>query len=82
MLSRRPLFHGLLIGEPCQCSLRRPRINYQHLCGKNDNAFLAVDDVAVLQAAADRLSPQIIRNNSTIGRSFWAPNSPSGNAAR
>jgi len=28
---------------------------------KNDNAFLAVDDVAVLQAAADRLSPQIIR---------------------
>ncbi len=28
---------------------------------KDDNAFLAVDDVAVLQAAADRLSPQIIR---------------------
>ncbi len=28
---------------------------------KNDNAFLAVDDVAELQAAADRLSPQIIR---------------------
>jgi len=28
---------------------------------KNDNAFLAVDDVAVLQAAADRLSPTIIR---------------------
>lgn len=28
---------------------------------KNDNAFLAVDDVAALQAAADRLSPQIIR---------------------
>jgi hypothetical protein len=28
---------------------------------KNDNAFLAVDDVATLQAAADRLSPQIIR---------------------
>src|SRR5256886_8082101 len=27
---------------------------------KNDNAFLAVDDVAALQAAADRLSPQII----------------------
>jgi hypothetical protein len=28
---------------------------------KNDNAFLAVDDVAALQAAADRLSPGIIR---------------------
>src|ERR1051325_1163384 len=28
---------------------------------KDDNAFLAVDDVAALQAAADRLSPQIIR---------------------
>src|SRR5450432_1336648 len=28
---------------------------------KNDNAFLAVDDVAALQAAADRLSPSIIR---------------------
>jgi hypothetical protein len=27
---------------------------------KNDNAFLATDDVATLQAAADRLSPQII----------------------
>ena len=28
---------------------------------KNDNAFLRVDDVAALQAAADRLSPAIIR---------------------
>jgi hypothetical protein len=28
---------------------------------KNDNAFLAVDDAAALQAAADRLSPKIIR---------------------
>jgi len=28
---------------------------------KNDNAFLAVDDVAALQTAADRLSPAIIR---------------------
>jgi hypothetical protein len=28
---------------------------------KNDNAFLGVDDVAALQAAADRLSPTIIR---------------------
>jgi hypothetical protein len=28
---------------------------------KNDNAFLAVDDVVALQAAADRLSPAVIR---------------------
>jgi hypothetical protein len=28
---------------------------------KNDNAFLAVEDVAALQAAADRLSPALIR---------------------
>jgi hypothetical protein len=28
---------------------------------KNDNAFLAVNNVAALQAAADRLSPDIIR---------------------
>lgn len=28
---------------------------------KDDNAFLAVDDVAALQAAADRLSPTVIR---------------------
>ena len=28
---------------------------------KNDNAFLAVDDAAALQSAADRLSPAIIR---------------------
>ena len=28
---------------------------------KNDNAFLAVDDLAALQAAADRLSPALIR---------------------
>jgi hypothetical protein len=29
---------------------------------KDDNAFLAVGDVAALQAAADKLSPEIIRN--------------------
>ncbi len=28
---------------------------------KNDNAFLAVDDVQALQTTADRLSPEIIR---------------------
>ena len=37
--------------------LTRKRIGFR----KNDNAFLAVDDVAELQAAADRLSPDIIR---------------------
>ena len=37
--------------------LTRARIGFR----KNDNAFLAVADVAALQAAADRLSPQIIR---------------------
>ena len=37
--------------------LQRAHIGFR----KHDNAFLAVDDVAALQAAADRLSPQIIR---------------------
>ena len=37
--------------------LNRSKVGFQ----KNDNAFLAVDDVAALQAAADRLSPAIIR---------------------
>jgi hypothetical protein len=37
--------------------LNRKQVGFR----KNDNAFLAVDDVAALQTAADRLSPQIIR---------------------
>src|SRR5271167_1040036 len=37
--------------------LKRRQIGFR----KNDNAFLAVDEVAALQAAADRLSPEIIR---------------------
>lgn len=37
--------------------LNRNQIGFR----KHDNAFLAVDDVAALQAAADRLSPAIIR---------------------
>jgi hypothetical protein len=37
--------------------LNRAQIGFR----KNDNAFLAVDDVAALQAAADKLSPAIIR---------------------
>lgn len=36
--------------------LKRGKVGFR----KDDNAFLAVDDVAALQAAADRLSPQII----------------------
>ena len=37
--------------------LTRAQIGFR----KTDNAFLAVDDVAALQATADRLSPEIIR---------------------
>jgi hypothetical protein len=37
--------------------LKRKQIGFR----KDDNAFLTVDDVAELQGAADRLSPQIIR---------------------
>lgn len=37
--------------------LERAQVKFR----KNDNAFLAVDDVAQLQAAADRFSPEIIR---------------------
>jgi hypothetical protein len=37
--------------------LNRRKIGFR----KNDNAFLAVDDVAQLQAAAERISPEVIR---------------------
>src|SRR6266436_3876691 len=37
--------------------LKRAQVAFR----KNDNAFLAVEDVTTLQAAADRLSPQIIQ---------------------
>src|SRR6516165_9050688 len=37
--------------------LNRAQVGFR----KDDNAFLAVDDVAALQAAADKLSPDIIR---------------------
>ena len=39
---------------------------------KNDNAFLAVDDVAALQAAADRLSPAVILGPRTAGTRWVA----------
>jgi hypothetical protein len=37
--------------------LNRAQVGFR----KSDNAFLAIDDIAALQAAADRLSPDIIR---------------------
>ena len=40
---------------------------------KNDNAFLAVDDGAALQAAADRLSPAIIRKQLDYGTLILGP---------
>ncbi len=41
---------------------------------KNDHAFLAVDDVAALQAAADQLSPEIIASTaSTSGSAAPSP---------
>src|SRR5262252_394040 len=57
----RIVIHGHLNGLNGHCfveqELKRAHIGFR----KTDNAFLAVDDVAALQAAADRLSPQIIR---------------------
>ena len=43
--------------------LKRAQIGFD----KTDNAFLAVDDVAALQAAADKLSAEIIRNSWITG---------------
>jgi len=43
--------------------LKRAGIGFR----KHDNAFLAVDDVAALQAAADRLSPEIIHRRLDSG---------------
>src|SRR5215471_5115141 len=40
---------------------------------KNDNAFLAVDNVEALQAAADRLSPKIIRERLEYWTFLLAP---------
>jgi hypothetical protein len=54
---------------------------------KNDNAFLAVDDVAALQAAADRLSPQIIEKQLDywtliLGPKFTQPERKQMNLSR
>jgi len=48
---------------------------------KKDNAFLAVDDVAALQAAADRLSPTIIRKQLDYWTLSWDRSSRKRNAA-
>jgi hypothetical protein len=49
--------------------LKRNNVGFQ----KNDNAFLAIDDVAALQAAADRLSPQIIRKQLDYWTLIFGP---------
>ena len=67
--------------------LNRKQIGFR----KNDNAFLAADDVAALQAAADRLSPEIIRRQLDYWTLILGPapttsetngSSPRRNAAR
>lgn len=49
---------------------------------KNDNGFLAVADVSALQAAADRLSPQLIRKRLDYWTLCWGRSSQNANAAR
>ena len=49
---------------------------------KNDNAFLAVDDVTALQAATDRLSPAIIRKQLDHWALILARSFPKKNVAR
>lgn len=63
--------------------LNRARIGFR----KNDNAFLAVDDAAALQAAADRLSPAIIRERLdywtfVLGPKFSAKERKKANLSR
>jgi hypothetical protein len=56
--------------------LNRAQVGFR----KSDNAFLAVDDVAALQAAPDRLSPDIIRKrvdySFVLGLKFSARHRP------
>ena len=63
--------------------LNRAKIGFR----KNDNAFLAVDDAAALQAAADRLSPAIIRQRLdywtfVLGPKFSAKERRAANLSR
>ena len=48
---------------------------------KNDNAFVAIDDVTALQAAADQLSPQIIRKRLDYWTLILGPSSPPRSAS-
>ena len=52
--------------------LNRAQVGFR----KNENAFLAIDDVAALQAAADRSSPEIIRKQLDYWTSSWDRSSP------
>src|SRR4051812_9149263 len=56
--------------------LNREKIGFR----KNDNAFLAVDDAAALQAAADRLTPDVIRARLEYWTLILGPSSPSASA--
>ena len=58
--------------------LKRHHIGFQ----KNDNAFLAADNVEALQAAADRLNPRSSGNDWITGLSTWDRSFPKKNAAR
>jgi hypothetical protein len=58
--------------------LKRKQIGFR----KNDNAFLAVDNVAELQAAADRLSAEIIGKQLDYWTFLLGRSSPTRNAAK
>src|ERR1035441_3887962 len=58
--------------------LKRKQIGFH----KSDNAFLAVDSVAELQAAADRLSAEIIGKQLDYWTFLLGRGSPKRNAAR
>src|SRR3974390_1420497 len=56
--------------------LNRAQVGFR----KNDNAFVAVDDVAALQAAADKLSPDIIRKRLDYWTFILGPKLQAGQA--
>ena len=58
--------------------LKRKQIGFR----KNENAFLAVDNVAELQGAADRLSAEIIGKQLDYWTFCWGRSFPKRNAAR
>jgi len=69
LLSKRPSF------------IEQELIKARSPSAKNDNAFLAIDDVAALQAAADRLSPQIIQKQLDYWTLILGPKSPAPSAS-